>query len=467
MSAALLRLLRHALETTLGAALGYALGLRLGLPLAGAWSGAVLGLAVQSLRDVRATRRLETWLHLAKADVRAPEAPRLPGFWRELAYRLESALRERERRVDQEGQRLAQFLCAIEASPNGVLLLDPGDHILWCSRMAAGHFALDPQRDIGQRITNLVRAPGFVAHLHALNLTGPGALPPVQPREPVLMPSPARNLNLSVLAVRYGADLRLVVSQDVTDSQRNEAMRRDFVANVSHEIRTPLTVLVGFIDTLAELPLGEAERARVVGLMRQQSQRMQMLVDDLLTLAHIEGSTPPSPDRWVDLAELQAQVRVEAEGLSRGRHAISWSDTSGNRPVELELELAGNEGELRSAWTNLLSNAVRYTPEGGAIRCELQLRRDGRLELSVSDSGIGIAAEHLPRLTERFYRVDGSRSRATGGTGLGLAIVKHVVQRHGGELQISSQPGRGSTFTMVLPAARVRRAEAAELGIAV
>ncbi|MFM2067058.1 MAG: histidine kinase [Pseudomonadota bacterium] len=466
MSAALLRLLRHVLETTLGAALGYALGLRLGLPLTGAWSGAVLGLAVQSLRDVWATRRLESWLHLAKADVRAPEAPRLPGFWRELAYRFESALRERERRVDQEGQRLAQFLSAIEASPNGVLLLDPGDHILWCSRVAAGHFALDPQRDIGQRITNLVRAPGFVAHLQSLH-PGPNpaasvALAPTEPREPVLMPSPARNLNLSVLAVRYGADLRLVVSQDVTDSLRNEAMRRDFVANVSHEIRTPLTVMVGFIDTLAELPLGEAERARVISLLRQQSQRMQMLVDDLLTLARIEGSAPPSPDRWVDLAELQAQVRIEAEGLSRGRHALGWGAS-----MPAGLELAGNEGELRSAWTNLLSNAVRYTPEGGSIRCELQLRRDGRLQLSVSDSGIGIAAEHLPRLTERFYRVDGSRSRATGGTGLGLAIVKHVVQRHGGELQISSEPGRGSTFTMLLPAARVRQAEAAELGMAV
>ncbi|MEY4751098.1 MAG: phosphate regulon sensor histidine kinase PhoR [Pseudomonadota bacterium] len=466
MSAELLRLLRHAVETSVGAAAGYFLSQHLGVPLLGAWCGAALGLAVQPVRDAWANRKLESWLHRAKADARTPEAPRLPAFWRELAYRLESALRERERRIDQEAQRLAQFLSAIEASPNGVLLLDPGDHILWCSRVAAGHFTLDPLRDVGQRITNLVRAPAFVAHLQSLHpvatLGSTAAAAPAGLREPVLMTSPAGNLKLSVLAVSYGPDLRLVVSQDVTDSQRNEAMRRDFVSNVSHEIRTPLTVLVGFIDTLADLPLSEAERARVIGLMRQQSQRMQMLVDDLLTLARIEGSSAPSPDRWIDLDELLSQVRVEAEGLSRGRHILSWG---GNTPAGLEL--AGDEGELRSAWTNLLSNAVRYTPDAGAIHCELQWRHDGRLLLRVSDNGIGIAAEHLPRLTERFYRVDGSRSRATGGTGLGLAIVKHVVQRHGGELQISSELGRGSTFTMLLPAARVRRTESTELGMAV
>jgi two-component system phosphate regulon sensor histidine kinase PhoR len=247
----------------------------------------------------------------------------------------------------------------------------------------------------------------------------------------------------------------------VTDSQRNDAMRRDFVANVSHEIRTPLTVLVGVIDTLADLPLSDAERSRVIALMRQQSQRMQSLVDDLLTLARIEGSASPSPDRWVALDELVEQARAQTEGLSQGRHRLVWGDSGGG------VELAGNSGELLSALSNLLSNAVRYTPEGGEIRFALKQRRDGRLQIEVADSGIGIAAEHLPRLTERFYRVDGSRSRATGGTGLGLAIVKHVVQRHGGELQISSELGRGSTFVMLMPAARVRQGQAADWGVAV
>jgi two-component system phosphate regulon sensor histidine kinase PhoR len=460
MSAVFLRLVRHVLEATVAAALGYLLGLRLGWPLAGAWCGAVAGLGVQSVRDLWACRRLETWLHLAKGEARTPDAPRLTGLWRELAYRFESALRERERRVDQEAQRLAQFLSAIEASPNGVMMLDESDHILWCSRVAADHFALDPQRDLGQRVSNLVRAPEFVAHLQALDPAAPNDSLAAT-HEPVLMHSPARHLELAVLAVRYGAGLRLVVSQDVTDRQRNDAMRRDFVANVSHEIRTPLTVLVGFIDTLADLPLGEAERARVISLMRQQSQRIQSLVDDLLTLARIEGSAPPPPDRWVELAELVDQVQVEAEGLSHGRHHISWG------AVPTGLVVAGNAGELRSALANLLSNAVRYTPEGGSISCSTRLQRDGRLHLEVRDSGIGIAAEHLPRLTERFYRVDGSRSRMTGGTGLGLAIVKHVVQRHGGELQINSQPGQGSRFAVLLPAARVRNDSLAEQGAAV
>jgi two-component system phosphate regulon sensor histidine kinase PhoR len=462
MSAAAFRLARHVAEASLGAVLGHLIGERLGQPLLGAWCGAVAGLSVQALRDVLGVARLEAWLRLAKAEAHTPGPPRLAGFWSELAYRVEGALRERERRIEQEGQRLAQFLSAIEASPNGVLLLDESDHILWCSRVAAGHFALDPQRDLGQRVTNLVRAPDFVAHLNALMVTGSTTSARTSPvREPVLMPSPTRNLNLSVLAVSYGAGLRLVVSQDVTDSQRNDAMRRDFVANVSHEIRTPLTVLVGVIDTLADLPLSEAERSRVIALMRQQSQRMQSLVDDLLTLARIEGSASPSPDRWVALDELVEQARAQTEGLSQGRHRLIWGDSGGG------VELAGNSGELLSALSNLLSNAVRYTPEGGEIRFALKQRRDGRLQIEVADSGIGIAAEHLPRLTERFYRVDGSRSRATGGTGLGLAIVKHVVQRHGGELQISSELGRGSTFVMLMPAARVRQGQAADWGVAV
>jgi two-component system phosphate regulon sensor histidine kinase PhoR len=460
MSAAFARLVRHVLEATLGAVLGHVIGQRLGWPLLGAWCGGVAGLSVQALRDVFGIARLEAWLRLAKAELRAPDLPRLSGFWSELGYRFEGALRERERRVEQEGQRLAQFLSAIEASPNGVLLLDASDHILWCSRVAAGHFALDPQRDLGQRVTNLVRAPGFVAHLQELN-SSPGELADVESREPVLMPSPARNLNLSVLAVTYANGLRLVLSQDVTDSQRNDEMRRNFVANVSHEIRTPLTVLVGFVDTLADLPLNETERARVIALMRQQSQRMQSLVDDLLTLARIEGSAPPPPDRWIDLAELVELVKVEAEGLSQGRHQLSWSGELAG------IELAGNASELRSAMANLMTNAVRYTPEQGQISFAVQARHDGRLQVEVRDTGIGIAPEHLPRLTERFYRVDGSRSRATGGTGLGLAIVKHVVQRHGGELSIRSELGHGSTFTILLPAARVRHEQTAELGAAV
>jgi two-component system, OmpR family, phosphate regulon sensor histidine kinase PhoR len=230
-------------------------------------------------------------------------------------------------------------------------------------------------------------------------------------------------------------------------------MRRDFVANVSHEIRTPLTVLAGFVETMAQLPLTEVERRRVLGLMEQQANRMQTLVGDLLTLAQLEGSPRPAGDRWLPLAGLFRRALADAVALSAGRHRIeAGSEAEGLDSVEV----AGSENELFSAVSNLLTNAVRYTPEGGLVQLHWRWREDGAGEIEVRDSGIGIAREHLPRLTERFYRVDGSRSRDTGGTGLGLSIVKHVVQRHGGEIDISSEPGKGSSFRLVFPALRLR-----------
>jgi two-component system phosphate regulon sensor histidine kinase PhoR len=228
-------------------------------------------------------------------------------------------------------------------------------------------------------------------------------------------------------------------------------MRRDFVANVSHEIRTPLTVLAGFIETMTNLPLTEVERKRVLTLMAQQADRMGTLVSDLLTLAQLEGSPRPHADRWVALAPLFAQVAVDAKVLSAGRHTLVF-------PASTDAQIAGAPNELLSAITNLVNNAVRYTPEGGRIELGWKVLTDGAGEIGVTDTGPGIAREHLPRLTERFYRVDGSRSRDTGGTGLGLSIVKHVAQRHGGELDIHSELGRGSLFRLVFPAARVRAA---------
>jgi two-component system phosphate regulon sensor histidine kinase PhoR len=226
------------------------------------------------------------------------------------------------------------------------------------------------------------------------------------------------------------------------------------VANVSHEIRTPLTVLVGFVETLANLPLPESERQRVLGMMGQQTHRMQTLVADLLTLAQLEGSPQPSADQWVSSRALLEQVEIETRGLSRGRHLIQFPDEA---TVYLqEADIAGIRSELLSALTNLTSNAVRYTPEGGCVAVSWTLRPSGGGTFEVRDSGIGIAREHLPRLTERFYRVDGSRSRETGGTGLGLSIVKHVAQRHGAELELESEPGKGSVFRITFPGSRVR-----------
>jgi two-component system phosphate regulon sensor histidine kinase PhoR len=366
-------------------------------------------------------------------------APRNRHFWGEVGYRVERALRLRERELARERQRLAQFLSAIEASPNGVMLLDEREQIEWCNRVAADHFGLEPERDRQQRVTNLVRAPAFVAYLQATQFD-----------EPLQIPRPAGGGTLSIVVRPFGDGMKLLLTQDITERERADAMRRDFVANVSHEIRTPLTVLAGFVETMSTLPLTEVERRRVLGLMQQQTTRMQTLVGDLLTLAQLEGSPRPAPDRWVSLAPLLKRVGADANSLSRGRHQIEVR-------CEDPVELAGNESELLSAIANLVNNAVRYTPEGGRIEALWRSRADGGGEVVVSDTGIGIAKEHLPRLTERFYRVDGSRSRDTGGTGLGLSIVKHVAQRHGGELDVQSELNKGSTFRLIFPAARVRR----------
>lgn len=416
----------------------------LGEWLAGQWElpaipvalmGATLGVGLFVARDAWRGSRLSAWL--SRPEGGAPV--RSLGLWGDVAVRAERALRSRERDTAHERERLAQFFQAIEASPNGVVLLDAGDHVTWCSRVAAEYLGLQVERDLLQRITNLVRAPAFV-HLLADSRS----------EQAVVIPSPQGNGQLSLLLRRYGTEgQRLLLVQDVTARERQEAMRRDFVANVSHEIRTPLTVLSGFVETMNTLPLTETERGRVLTLMAQQTQRMQTLVGDLLTLARLEGSPRPAVDDWVPLARMAQAVEVEAQGLSAGHHTLSfdWGEP---------LEVGGAEPELASALANLVNNAVRYTPAGGDVRIKAHRAHDGALHIAVTDTGPGIAAEHLPRLTERFYRVDSSRSRETGGTGLGLSIVKHVAQRHGGELRIDSELGQGSTFTFVLPPARLR-----------
>jgi two-component system phosphate regulon sensor histidine kinase PhoR len=422
------------LLTLLGAGIGAIVGDLVDARQLGPALGAAVAVALWVTVDGLRALRLMAWL---RGDLER-SAPRDRGFWGEAAYRIERALRLRDRAVVQEQERLGQFMSAIEASPNGVLLLDAADQIQWMNAMAAAHFGLDPTRDRLQRMTNLVRSPTFVAYLQA------GVFD-----EPVVFSTPGGDSTLSVIVSRYGEGMRLVLTQDITERERTEAMRRDFVANVSHEIRTPLTVLAGFVETIASLPLTEVERERVLMLMTQQTSRMTTLVEDLLTLAKLEGSPRPTCDRWTPVARLFAQVESEARGLSAGRHTLRF-------PVLGDDELAGNDSEWTSAIANLVSNAVRYTPSGGTITVGWTHRGDGNAEIEVKDTGPGIAREHIGRLTERFYRVDGSRSRETGGTGLGLSIVKHVVQRHGGEFDIQSELGRGSTFRIVVPAARVR-----------
>lgn len=392
----------------------------------------VLGTGMALMEGWR-LRRLMVWL---RAPLAMP-APLVEGGWGDLAYRVERLLDAGQRELAVERQRRQEFLSAIEASPNGVMLLNEREAIVWLNAPAADHFGLHLQRDLAQRVTNLVRQPAFVAYLQGRVFA--------QPLQLVL--HDGRTLSITVR--RYGEGALLLLSQDVSERERAEAMRRDFVANASHEIRTPLAALSGFVESMRTLPLNETERARALELMHQQAHRMQALVDDLLTLARLEGSPRPSADQWFSLDAVFERVRNESVALSGGLHQFRWPGLSG-------LDVASSESELHSAIANLVSNAIRYTPPNGCVEIDWRLDAQADLLISVRDTGAGIAAEHLPRLTERFYRVDGSRSRETGGTGLGLSIVKHIAQRHGGQLLIESELGTGSCFTLVWPALRVR-----------
>lgn len=370
------------------------------------------------------------------------------GLWGEAHDRVRRMLRASSRLTVESENRLKDFLAALQASPNGVVLLDSNTRIEWFNQTAAEHFGFDARRDMLQHIGNLVRDPGFAGYLSTRNflhdITMPG-------RES----TSSKPVTLSVQLHPYGEGRTLLLSRDITAVEQAEAMRRDFVANVSHEIRTPLTVVAGFVETLQTLPLSDQERTRYLGLMSQQAQRMQTLVSDLLTLSRLEGSPLPSVNDWVSVDLLMQQCEQDARDLSN----VLWT-----QPHELFFErspgyeIAGSAVELHSALSNLISNAIRYTPIGRRIEVAFHLLSGGDAVFVVKDQGPGIAPEHIPRLTERFYRVDRSRSRDTGGTGLGLAIVKHVAQRHGAELSIESVPGTGSTFAVTFPSHRVRHA---------
>jgi two-component system phosphate regulon sensor histidine kinase PhoR len=392
------------------------------------WSVLAAGLLVLLAYHVRHLARLERW-------VRQPVLGRVPegsGVWDEVLAGLHRFERAAARREEELTEALARFRRAAQALPDGVVILDGDNRIEWCNRTAQAHLQIDAVRDVGQPIADLVRDPEFIDYLES----GEEALPVRVERA---------DASLLLLVISYGRSQKLLLSRDTTQAERVETMRRDFVANVSHELRTPLTVLVGFLETVRDLPL-DAQRVRdYIGMMREQAGRMQRIIEDLLALSALESAPPPPEDR-VRVAPVLARLRADAEALSGGRHEISLLGT----PTR---DLLGSEPELASAFGNLVSNAIRYTPAKGRVRIVWQ-EDDAGVSFSVEDSGVGIPAEHIPRLTERFYRVDRSRSRETGGTGLGLAIVKHALIRHQAALEVASEPGKGSRFTARFPPQR-------------
>jgi two-component system phosphate regulon sensor histidine kinase PhoR len=395
-----------------------------------AFAAVLLGLFLHHARQMLALGR---WLEHGDS----PGAPRPIGIWDELHAVLHRTRRESARREAELADRVARWQAAARAMPDGVVIMGE-DRITWCNDTAASHFGIDPVQDVGRPFTNLVRMPEFAEYLAAGDYSRPLVLRPME--------APGRSLSIQI--VPYGQGQSLILSRDVTRFEKLESVRREFVANVSHELRTPLTVIAGFIETLRDEG-DAAARRRYLDLMDEQSRRMLRLVEDLLTLSGLESSPPPALDEKVEMGPLVERLGAEARALSGGRHRIVIESEPG-------LDLLGNEKEISSAFGNLVSNAIRYTPQGGEVRLHWHATDEGGA-FDVDDTGIGISEEHIPRLTERFYRVDRGRSRETGGTGLGLAIVKHALGRHGASLHIASSPGKGSTFSARFAGPRVRR----------
>jgi two-component system phosphate regulon sensor histidine kinase PhoR len=389
-------------------------------------------------------RRFMRWI----TDPATNPMPEMPAAWGLAAAYTRRALGREQALANESAARLDTLLAALDVLPAGIVLLDNEGRILFCNAVAASHFELDPARDRGQHIVHLVRDPAFVAWCEQVSNA---------PLELTChADAPAKSIRLVAQRQPYGDDCSLLLFTDVTAQRQTEAMRRDFVANVSHEIRTPLTVLAGFVETLQSLDLSHDEQARYLGLMAQQTVRMQSLVADLLTLSRLEGSPLPGMNERVNLHELTTQCAAEAHTLSM---LLYGADA---QQIEIEtapgFDLAGSSAELRSAMSNLLANAVRYSGSKGKISARWSRESNHGARFEVIDNGPGIAPEHLLRLTERFYRVDRSRTRhAQGedGTGLGLSITRHVTERHGGTLQIVSAPGQGSRFMLIFPQARV------------
>jgi two-component system phosphate regulon sensor histidine kinase PhoR len=387
---------------------------------------------------------LSSYINQARLDVFAKGAgiSSLSGFgaaWSEIFFRLQRIISGLRKDIEQVERQHKRFIEAFQASPNGIVMLDDQDQIEWCNAIAEQFLEIQFKRDALQRIHYIVRKPEFVQYMMSRQF-----------EEPVVLEKmgSAASLILRLQVFPFSENRRLILIQDITDLSKAEAMRRDFVANVSHEMRTPLTVMMGFLETVQTLELPPEQKAQYLEMMMDQGRRMKNLVEDLLTLANLEANTQPAPMNSISMSYLMSLIKNDAYALSQGKHSLNFD-------LKTPCNLFGEEREVLSAFSNLVSNAIRYTPNVGSVSATWSVNAAGEGEFTVTDTGPGISSEHIPRLTERFYRVDRSRSRETGGTGLGLAIVKHVANRHQANLVIESTPGRGSTFILRFPPVRI------------
>ena len=399
--------------------------------------GATWGLSVALLSVIVLLIIQLDYLHKLGDWLEDPHSSKLPdgwGAWTNIFSRLYRLRRDDERNQSELTEWLARFRQAMHLLPDGVAIMDDVLFLEWCNPAAEQHLGLTLERDKGMRVTNLIRHPAFIDYIILGRYEQPLTLS-------------LRDRKLICQIIPFENRRQILVTHDVTENQRIEEMRRDFIANASHELRTPLTVIVGFLEIASSEPgLDAATRAAHLKLMTEQGRRMQRLIEDMLTLSRLESLDYPLRPERVDIRALMNDIVDEARALSNGKHVVT---ASVDGP-----DVKGSAEELRSAFANLASNAVRYTPAGGTIHLSWRDGPDGP-QFVASDTGIGIDQIHIARLTERFYRVDKSRSRETQGTGLGLAIVKHVLLRHGGALTIKSEAGQGSKFIVTLPKAAV------------
>jgi len=358
------------------------------------------------------------------------------GLWVEVFARVDKIRAKARGRKKKYHRLLREVRESTGALSDAGIILNAENEIVWFNPAATRLLGLDPATDIGNRLDNLVRHPDFVAYL---------AKPTP---EPVMVPSPTEESGwLAAQIVPYGKDQRLAIIRDITREINLERMRRDFVANASHELRSPLTVIGGYLDALAEDEAMPPAWRGPIGEMQRQADRMTRILRDLIELSRLESSEKTESDEVVDVAGMLELIAREFQSLGGERPAVSLA-------LDTDAALLGNESELHSIFHNLVNNAVRFTPPSGAVKISWRADDEGAV-FEVMDTGIGIPEEQIPRITERFYRVDPGRSRASGGTGLGLAIVKHALQRHDGTLHIRSREGLGSTFSCTFPPQRL------------
>ena len=402
------------------------------------FAGLAVGFLVCLVRQYRMLRNVSKFLHNGNEQ----NPPDVPGVFNEITREIDSLRKRHNHREQELSGLLSRFEEVTGALPDAVVVMDAYGHIEWANEKAFEYLEIRFPRDRAQRFSHIIRQPQLLDYIADAGKKSSA--------NSLVIPAPVNaDISLEIRVIRYAESSLLLVAGNVTEIQRANRMRKDFIANASHELRTPITVISGYLEAV------ESETAELlpewqprIKQMRNQTRRMQNLIEDLLKLSRLESSPTADLDNEVDVAELITVLRSEAQTLSGKQEHVLLPETQPG------LRVKGDYDSLYSAFSNIVFNAVQYTPAGGEIRIKWYRTNTGAC-LEVTDSGEGIAAEHLQRVTERFYRVDKGRSREKGGTGLGLAIAKHVMVQHDAELNISSEPGQGTVVKCLVPGHRL------------